>query len=151
MKNFFLMACVIIMSCVGCAKEEKGCTPVSPEAEDVKMKAYAIANGITAVKHSSGLYYEVMDSGTGVTPTKNSNVTATYVGKFLDNKIFDQGTADFPLSGVIEGWTIGIPLIKKGGKIRLIIPSALAYGCTGRPGIGPNEVLYFDVTLVDVK
>jgi FKBP-type peptidyl-prolyl cis-trans isomerase len=53
---------------------------------------------------------------------------------------------------VIDGWKIGLPLIKKGGRIKLIIPSALAYSCTGAgTSIPPNTPLYFDVTLNDVK
>jgi FKBP-type peptidyl-prolyl cis-trans isomerase len=57
----------------------------------------------------------------------------------------------FLLSGVIKGWQIGIPLIKKGGRIKLVIPSSLAYGCKGQNSIGPNSPLYFEVTLTDVR
>ncbi len=52
-----------------------------------------------------------------------------YTGKFTNNTSFDEGVVSFPLTGVIEGWQIGIPLIKQGGKVKLIIPPYLAYGC----------------------
>jgi FKBP-type peptidyl-prolyl cis-trans isomerase FkpA len=152
MKKFWVIASVLIFALMGCGKKEMGCTPVSPESEDAQITAFASANNIAAIKHSSGLYYQIIDPGTGTIPMANSTVTAAYTGKLLNGNIFDSGTASFPLSGVIEGWQIGIPLIKKGGKMKLIIPSAYAYGCIGSPPrIPSNAVLYFDISLVDVK
>jgi len=153
MKKFLVIASVLVFALTGCGKKEMGCTPVSPESEDGQITAFASANNIAAMKHSSGLYYQIIDAGTGTMPMSNSTVTATYTGKLLNGTTFDSGTASFPLSGVIEGWQIGIPLIKKGGKIKLIIPSTYAYGCNGSPrgGIPPNAVLFFDISLVDVK
>jgi FKBP-type peptidyl-prolyl cis-trans isomerase FkpA len=89
----------------------------------------------------------------------NSNIAITYVGKFLSGEVFDQRSTPnntpqnphWPLSGLIEGWIIGIPLIKEGGSIRLLVPSALAYGCEGRSVIPGNTPLFFEVTLVDVQ
>jgi len=152
MKNF-LLSFVFIILFTGCGKEEEGCTPVSPQAEELKITTYTNANGITAVKHSSGMYYQIIDPGTGVTPTIKSTVKATYTGIFLDGTVFDSETVDISLSEMIEGWQIGIPLIKKGGRIKLIIPSALAYGCNGNihKEIGPDEVLFYDVNLLDVQ
>jgi FKBP-type peptidyl-prolyl cis-trans isomerase FkpA len=152
MKKFLVVACVVIMSCTGCAKEEKGCTPVSPASEEARIKDYATASGITAQKDPSGLYYQIIEPGTGVTPTRNSIVQVGYVGKLLNGQIFDQNTSyKEVLGGLIEGWQIGIPLIKKGGKIRLIVPSALAYACNRIGPIGANEILFFEVSLLDVQ
>jgi len=67
------------------------------------------------------------------------------------DQLSDPTRSGWTLSSLIEGWKIGIPLIKKGGRIKLIIPSALAYGCTGYASIPPNTPLYFDVTLTDVQ
>jgi FKBP-type peptidyl-prolyl cis-trans isomerase FkpA len=61
-------------------------------------------------------------------------VKANYTGKFTNNTSFDGGVASFPLSGVIARWQIGIPLIKQGGKVKLIIPPYLAYGCNDYRG-----------------
>jgi len=158
MKNYFMkyhlfVSCLILLAVAGCGKEEQGCMPVSPQAEEAQIKEYTTANGIDATKHSSGIYYNIVDSGSGIKPTVSSTVYVTYLGKFLDGRGFDSSktTIGFPLQKVIEGWQIGIPLIKKGGKIRLIIPSSYAYGCNGRDGIPPNSVLYFDIELVDVQ
>jgi FKBP-type peptidyl-prolyl cis-trans isomerase FkpA len=96
-----------------------------------------------------------MDAGTGtVAPNTTSTVTVQYVGKLLNGSTFDSSVTPFTssLSQLIDGWKIGIPLIKKGGKIKLIIPSALGYSCTGAPPIIPgNSPLFFEVSLVDVK
>ncbi|MCA6452324.1 MAG: FKBP-type peptidyl-prolyl cis-trans isomerase [Chitinophagaceae bacterium] len=77
-----------------------------------------------------------------------------YTGKLLNGTTFD-ATANpisLSLSSVIDGWKIGLPLIKKGGRIKLVIPSALAYSCTGAgTSIPPNSPLFFDVTLQDVR
>jgi FKBP-type peptidyl-prolyl cis-trans isomerase FkpA len=152
MKKLLCIGLVMFVFVTGCGKKDQGCMPVPPSAEETQMTAYASANGITAVKHSSGMYYQILDPGTGVTPNSKSTVTTTYTGKLLNGTTFDAGTATFPLAGVIEGWQIGIPLIAKGGKIKLIIPSTYAYGCNGYgPTIPPNSVLFFDITLVDVK
>lgn len=141
------------MSCSGCSKQDQGCTPVKPEAEEPKILAYIAADSIHAIKHSSGIYYEIINPGSGATPSLNSKVFVTYTGKLLNGTKFDESTStiNFPLSGVIEGWQIGIPLIKKGGRIKLIIPSAYAYGCNGSGPIPSNAVLFFDVNLRDVQ
>ncbi len=142
---------ILGLALVGCSnkdREEYRCT--TPEEDDAKMQSYITANGITAIKHTSGLYYQVIEPGTGATPTLSSSVKANYTGKFTDNTPFDGGVATFPLGGVIQGWQIGIPLIKQGGKIKLIIPPYLAYGCSPYMGIPGNAVLIFDVELQEV-
>jgi FKBP-type peptidyl-prolyl cis-trans isomerase FkpA len=142
---------VMALAVAGCSKKDKdgGCTP---EAElDAQMQAYITANGITATKDPSGMYYQIIVPGSGVTPTINSNVNVTYAGKYTNNSPFDSGTTSFRLGEVIDGWKIGIPLIKKGGKIKLIIPPYLAYGCADYRGIPGNSILVFDVDLLDVQ
>ena len=142
---------VMALALTGCSNKDKdnGCTTAAED--DAKMQKYITDNGITATKHASGLYYQIVDPGTGATPTINSTVKATYTGKFTNNTSFDGGTASFPLSGVIAGWQIGIPLIKQGGKIKLIIPPYLGYQCSDYRGIPGNSVLVFDVDLLEVK
>ncbi|MCH5689531.1 FKBP-type peptidyl-prolyl cis-trans isomerase [Niabella sp. W65] len=77
-----------------------------------------------------------------------------YVGRYTDNgQRVDASNLDrevsFTLNGVIQGWTIGIPKIKAGGKIKMIIPSSLGYGCY--QGTRMNQPLYFYVELISVK
>jgi FKBP-type peptidyl-prolyl cis-trans isomerase FkpA len=156
MKYFLLIAGLFMVSCTGCFKKEEACTPVAPSAEESQIRSYATANGINAVKHNSGLFYEVLNPGTGATPNINSRVFITYTGKLLNGSQFDQGTnpanTGWRLGGLIEGWQVGLPLVKAGGKIRLIIPSSLAYGCNGAgSSIPPNAILFFEIDLVDVQ
>lgn len=156
MKNYisaFLISATLI-NITGCLKGDEPCTPKNVQSEQAAMTAFANSNGITATIHPSGINYQIVNQGSGPTPTVQSTLTANYVGKFLNGNIFDQSNGNpivFNLSGVIAGWQIALPLIQKGGVIKMIIPSSLAYGCAGRGSIGPDQVLYFEVTLVDVQ
>jgi FKBP-type peptidyl-prolyl cis-trans isomerase FkpA len=158
MKTLFLVLVggMILFSQTGCLKgsASQSCTPASPSSEQPSITAYASAQGINATKDSSGLYYEIISHGNGATPTADSKVFVTYVGKLLNGTVFDQQTdpdkTGWPLKSLIEGWQIGLPLIQKGGEIKLIVPSAFAYAC-GNGTIPPNAILYFDVHLVDVQ
>jgi FKBP-type peptidyl-prolyl cis-trans isomerase FkpA len=142
---------ILTLVLAGCNKKDKdeGCTTVAEN--DAKMQSYINANGITATKHASGMYYQIIEPGSGATPTINSTVKANYTGKYTNNTSFDDGVETFSLGGVIEGWQIGIPLINQGGKIKLIIPPYLAYGCYDYRGIPGNSVLVFDVELLEVQ
>jgi len=106
----------------------------------------------------SGLKYRVLRQGSGGKPTADNTVKVNYEGWLDGGKVFDssykRGEAiEFPLSGVIPGWTEGMQLVGKGGMIELEIPAKLAYG--DRPprgsGIGPGATLHFVVELLEVK
>lgn len=159
MKTFFLvfLGGVILFSQNGCLKSSssQSCTPASVSSEEPAIIAYASTNGISTTRHSSGLYYEIISPGNGgITPSVNSKVFVTYTGKLLDGRVFDQqANADqtgWVLGTLIAGWQIGLPLIHKGGEIKLIVPSSLAYGCGNGP-LPANSILYFDIHLVDVQ
>ncbi len=111
--------------------------------------------GVTTLP--SGLQYQVLDEGTGKTPTLKDSVTTHYHGTLLDGTVFDSSyernePATFPVSGVIAGWTEALQLMKEGAKWRLFVPSNLAYGAQGAGGaIGPNTTLVFDVELIAVR
>ncbi len=153
MKNLLFAACLLLVACSGCSKQETGCMPVKPQDEKPQILAYAAKDSMNVTEHSSGIYYQIINPGSGLTPTLNSRVYVTYTGKLLNGTKFDESTevVNFYLNQVIEGWQIGIPLIKKGGRIKLIIPSAYAYGCNGSGSIPANSVLFFDVNLIDIK
>lgn len=104
----------------------------------------------------SGLQYLVEKEGTGKTPTREDEVKVHYTGTLINGEKFDSSLdrgqpAEFPVGGVIPGWTEALLLMKEGAKYKLVIPSELAYGPMGRPGIPPNSVLLFDVELLEVK
>jgi hypothetical protein len=125
--------------------------------EEKKVIELAIQNGSTDVKQNSeGVYYTIMQEGTGKMVTINDTVTVHYKGYLFSNgTVFDQTRekpATFPLKRLIRGWQICIPLCKVGGKIKLVIPSALAYSIRTRAAkIPPNSILVFEIEVVDTK
>lgn len=106
----------------------------------------------------SGLQYEIINAGEedGDKPTAQSKVRTHYHGTFIDGKVFDSSyergqPAEFPVGGVIAGWTEALQLMSKGAKWRLYVPYQLAYGSQGSPGgIPPYSTLVFDVELLDI-
>ena len=110
-----------------------------------------------AKKTKSGLAYKVLQKGKGkVHPKAEDTVTCHYSGWTIDGKMFDSSVqrgqpAEFPLTGVIKGWTEGVPLMVEGEKRRFWIPGILAYGDTPtRPGT-PSGMLVFDIELISIK
>ncbi len=105
----------------------------------------------------SGLQYRVLTEGSGKTPSNTDTVEAHYEGKLINGSVFDSSyqrgqTIDFPVNGVIPGWTEALQLMSEGSKWQLFIPANLAYGEAGSPPvIPPNSTLLFDVELVSVK
>ncbi|MFC3393994.1 FKBP-type peptidyl-prolyl cis-trans isomerase [Brenneria rubrifaciens] len=115
---------------------------------------FAKENGVK--KTESGLLYQVEKDGSGSVPKDSDTVVVNYKGTLVDGREFDNSykrgePLSFRLDGVIPGWTEGLKHVKKGGKIKLVIPPALAYGETGVPGIPANSTLVFDVELLDIK
>ena len=101
----------------------------------------------------SGLQYKVITEGSGDSPTETSVVEVDYKGTLIDGTEFDSSykngkPVQFPVNGVIKGWTEALQLMKEGAKWELYIPSDLAYGPGGAGGlIGPNSTLIFEVEL----
>ncbi|MFA6945738.1 MAG: FKBP-type peptidyl-prolyl cis-trans isomerase [Pedobacter sp.] len=128
-----------------------------PQYDDYTIKMYLEKNAMTGfTKSSSGIYYKIDQPGTGSPITIDSTVVANYTGKLLNGTIFDKAVAGseatFSLTSVIKGWQEAIPLIKQGGSIRMVIPSALGYGMEGSStSIPPFSCLDFEVKVTDVK
>jgi len=105
---------------------------------------------------STGLQYEVVKMGTGQKPDTESMVKVHYTGTLIDGTEFDSSVkrnepAQFPVSGVISGWTEALQLMPVGSKFRLYIPSNLAYGENGAGNIiQPYSTLIFDVELLEI-
>ena len=121
--------------------------------DDSTIQTYIKKNHITAVKDPSGLYYQVLKQGPGPNATESSTVRVTYEGKMIDGTVFDKTVtpAIFPLKNVVPGWTIGIPHVKAGGSILLIIPSKLGYGNAEAGPIPENSVLIFTIDVLNVQ
>ncbi|MDH5394894.1 MAG: FKBP-type peptidyl-prolyl cis-trans isomerase [Gammaproteobacteria bacterium] len=116
-----------------------------------------LAKNQKAVKTDSGLVYEIMKEGKGKTPGASDTVEVHYHGTLINGSVFDSSvlrkkTISFPLNRVIKGWTEGLQKVKEGGKIKLIIPSDLAYGEAGSPPKIPGgATLIFEVELFKVN
>ena len=140
--------------------------------EDIEtIKAYLKEHAITAHSIPSGISYVIYEPGKGKSPQPGNKVKVDYTGQTLDGKVFDTSIAEIakendlynPLrtyapfefelgaNQVIQGWEEVLPLLKKGARAKLFIPSTLAYG---RQAIGevikPNAILIFDITLLDI-
>jgi FKBP-type peptidyl-prolyl cis-trans isomerase len=107
---------------------------------------------------ASGLQYKVITEGTGPKPSATDVVEVHYRGTFINGKEFDSSygrgvSIEFPLNGVIAGWTEGVQLMSPGAHYKFFIPYHLAYGERGTPG-GPipgYAALIFEVELVSIK
>ena len=103
----------------------------------------------------SGLQYKVVTAGSGDVPKADSKVKVHYRGTLTDGTEFDSSykrnqPAEFPVNGVIKGWTEALQMMKVGAKWQLAIPADLAYGKRARPNIPANSVLLFDVELLEI-
>jgi FKBP-type peptidyl-prolyl cis-trans isomerase FkpA len=169
-KSLVLSALVFSMVFSGCMKDSGPTTcpyqinnvPV-PDAEVTAVQNFVALNSAYsgAVKDNAGFYYIIGSLGTGETPNSLcNNVSVLYKGMLTNGSIFDQTTttpAVFALGQLIEGWRRGLPLIKEGGKITLILPPTLGYGNneikdpqSGVVKIPANSILIFELELKDV-
>jgi len=135
-------------------KQEAEAKAASAEGEKF-LNENAQRDGV--IKLESGLQYEVIEAGEeGDKPSADSKVRVHYHGTFIDGNTFDSSyergqPAEFPVGGVIAGWTEALQLMTKGAKWKLYIPYDLAYGAQGSPGgIPPYSTLVFDVELLDI-
>lgn len=120
--------------------------------------AYLAENGAKegVVTTESGLQYRVLVAGEGSKkPTVADSVTTHYHGTLMDGSVFDSSVdrgepVQFPLAGVIEGWTEALQLMTIGDKWELVIPPQLAYGESPPGSIPPNSVLIFEVELLGI-
>lgn len=130
-------------------------------ADSIKIRNYLIANNIPIKKvgDTIGVYYQIIDSGSVASSyTSSTLVTVGYTAKIIPtpDTIISQTNSYHPsytLGSVIRGWQVGIPLIKKYGRIRLFVPSRYAYGPiaqTSNLKIPANSCLDFDIRLYNV-
>jgi len=150
-KNLLLLILPLLLILGSCKKFD---AEEQANVDDSTILKFISDKGIVAQKHTSGVYYHILSTGSGNSAyTSNTTVSTKYTGRLLNGTVFDGTTSQpisFKLGQVIAGWQVGIPLIQKGGKIRLLIPSALAYGPDGQGPIPANAVLDFDIELIDV-
>jgi FKBP-type peptidyl-prolyl cis-trans isomerase FklB len=146
---------------------ERQASQASQKAEQDKLlfKDYIAENEAFLAKNKekagvsvtpSGLQYEVIKMGTGPKPTQNNTVKVHYIGTLIDGTEFDSSVkrnepAQFPVSGVIPGWTEALQLMPVGSKFKLYIPENLAYGANQAGDvIKPFSTLIFEVELLEI-
>ena len=153
-KQFILLFCLFIgiFTISSCGKSE-ACTVKAEYTNDnnaaqkTAMEAYCNANNISFSTHPSGILYQIITPGATAKPNLCETISMTYTGLLLNGTKFDSNTISYSLSQLILGWQIAVPLIGKGGHIKVLIPSSLAYGSSANGGIPANSPLYFDILL----
>lgn len=105
---------------------------------------------------ASGLQFEVLKEGSGALPKATDTVVVNYAGTLLNGTEFDNSykrgePIEFPLNGVIKGWTEGLQLMPVGSKYKFYIPYNLAYGLNGNGPIPGGATLVFEVELLNIK
>ena len=116
---------------------------------------YMMDEGIELQSTESGLYYQMIEEGTGKNAEWADWVKVNYKGYTLDGEIFDSSykrgkSIEFYIGNMIPGWNEGLQLMKPGGKAFFVVPSGLAYGEKGfKKIIPPHTTLAFEVELVE--
>lgn len=146
---------ILALSLVNCNKNKcdlEASSIVASAVEITTIQNHLTANSLNATQHSSGLFYEITNAGSGDNPNLCSSVTVKYKGTLLNGSVFDESSSNvsFPLKQLIVGWQLGLPLLKKGGSIKLYVPPSLGYGSASQSGIPANSTLIFTIDLVDV-
>ena len=142
-----------------------------PIREKAIIEKYLEEKGLEATESPDGIFQVVIEEGTGPKPQEGQCATVNYTVRLMDGTLIDTSDpevakAEDKFDGrrryqpytftvgndqVIPGWHKGVPLVNKGGKSTLVLPSALGYGTRGRQGIAPNTILVFDIEVVDIK
>ena len=136
------------------AKVEQQAKAAKEEGDKYRAE-FAKKDGVKSTK--DGLLYKITEAKKGDAIKATDTVKVHYTGKLPDGKVFDSSVergqpVEFKLNQVIKGWTEGLQLVKKGGKIELVIPPELAYGKQGAgDSIPPDATLYFEVEVLDVN
>ena len=160
MKNYVWLVLFMVVALFSSCLKNDNVDPYQQAEEQLKqdeetIKRFIADQKINAVRHESGMYYQIIKEGTGSFDYKannNPSITVNYTGKLLNGNVFDSGTINnIRLAGLIIGWRLGVPLIQQGGKIRLLIPSLYAYGPQGSGVIPPNAVLDFEIELTQIQ
>lgn len=148
-RTFVLLAFAGLLA--GCSDSATAPTEIS--LENQKWGSSLGINLSAMTKLASGVYIKDLVVGTGTVPVKpTSNISVIYTGYYASGAVFTTNVGGTPqnflLSGLIEGWKSGLPGVVAGGKRRLVIPSALAYGATGNGPIPPYANIVFDIQVV---
>ena len=159
MKRILLLSGLLIILFTACKKQSFNDTRQAT-IDELKIQAYIKANHIDGLtKDPSGLYYRITTPAPGPKVTLTDTIQAQYTGTLLNGTVFfSKAVSLVEMPDAIKGWQIALPLIGVGGngttipfsRLRLIVPSALAYADTGSTDgtVPPNQVLDFTIDLI---
>jgi len=130
------------------------------EEEQNTIVNYAIDKIIPLERTNSGLFYRILETGEGENLKWGDYIKVHYKGYFLNGQVFDSSyrrgnPIEFYIGNMVAGWNEGLQLLKPGGKMLLLLPSALGYGEKGFPNgkegylVPPNEILVFEVEVLE--
>jgi len=153
---FFLFAisAICYFGCIKTAPTTPACTDTLPYDDSTVLLKFA-GDSIHPKFDSSGIFYQIVDSGSSSKPNAYSNVWVNYIGKIISTNTIYDSASNSNLGGYAAGqligfWRFGLSKIGPGGRIKLLIPSADAYGCNGFDKVPSNTPLYFDITLISI-
>ena len=105
----------------------------------------------------SGVQYKIIREGTGNKPTMDDDADLLYHGTLIDGTVFDSSkergdTVNFPVSGVVPGFSEALTLMTEGSIWEVYIPAELAYGerSPDPQRMKPNSVLIFEIDMIKV-
>lgn len=127
---------------------------VESNREHLKIIEAINKGTIDTTGSNNGVYFKMLKEGTGPNVQLTDTLVVNYKGSLLNGAVFDQSKdkpATFPLKRLIKGWQAVMPYCKQGGKIRMIIPSSMAYSIRNLGIIPPNSILVFDVEVLEIK
>lgn len=128
---------------------------LNQELDEVKIKKWLDSTGLAFIRHESGVYYRIDTPGSGGPLQGTDTLYTQYTGKLFTDSVFSRTTGSsvykVVLNSAIPGWQKGLPQIRKGGTIQLLVPSPLAYRDQVVGTIPANSPLYFLIYLSDVK
>ncbi len=134
--------------------QQRATAEANKKKSDEFMEKNKTVDGVQTTE--SGLQYTITEPGTGPSPKDGEIVVVNFTGKTPEGLEFDSSAkrgqpAEFPVKGVVPGWSEGLMLMKKGGKATFYVPPNLGYGERSRQKMPPNSVLIFETELVDIK
>ena len=159
MRKIALCACLAAILLANCFKEKNDCDPrniVASSFEQTMVTDYLSSRGITAEKHSSGLYYQIVSAGNTINPSICSSIKVSFTGKLANGtQVEENNQVVLNLKLMLEAWRIGVPMLKAGGHIKLYAPPSLAYGSEGKKEgstvlVPPNAIMIYDIYLLEV-
>lgn len=122
---------------------------------DKQIQEYIDSKGLDMTKTEDGMYYRILEEGTGEFIRFNDLVKFYYKGYFIDGNAFqsieESDAIEFKVNQLIIGWQEALMMLKEGGSIHIIIPPQLAYGKQEAGIIPEDSILQYELTVLEVK